>query len=168
MNNRKAYIYELVDPRNGAVRYVGRCTGSRRHPGGAVAALSSRRSGHEQEAKAGYKSGFGSGLINEPKQKWILDLLSHGLRPQIVLVKEVSYGNRFAERAWIRKKLRDGADLLNVTGRPRQLVQSETVRVMRATLRKLVLAYDRNIDLASSVEEIRNLIRARPHEWKTR
>jgi len=93
-----AHVYELRDPRNGAVRYVG-----------VSANLATRLIGHVSVGRrcAGPNTAF---------HAWIADLLVLGLRPQIVPVEAVDddrVSRREAEDRWIRKHVRRGAHLVN-------------------------------------------------------
>lgn len=87
-------IYTLLDPRTGAIRYVGRT----------VQLLQNRLQQHiwksekEQHARA----------------KWIQELARENLRPEIHLVAEVPVEYAVAhEKQWTRDLLNQGVDLLN-------------------------------------------------------
>jgi hypothetical protein len=79
----KVNVYRLVDPRNGAVRYVGV---TRR-------TIQYRCRGHIKEAEAGHKS---------HKCSWIRQLLGRGLRPLVELIEVVDRSeSEEREKFWI-------------------------------------------------------------------
>ncbi len=89
------FIYGLIDPRNGHLRYVGRTKQT----------LARRRSAHIQNANKGAEL---------HSQCWIRGVLMDGLKPEIVLIErsdEVSWVE--AEQFWIEYWRALGADLTN-------------------------------------------------------
>lgn len=91
-------VYVLLDPRDGAVRYVGVTTRG----------LALRLAGHISAARRREKS---------PVRSWIKGLLACGLRPVISMIESVPAGDgwRAAERAWIAHYRTVGAHLTNLT-----------------------------------------------------
>lgn len=89
-------IYALVDPRNNAVRYVGRT--------------------YEPQIRLGehFRSGYAA---NPARYRWIQDLRKNGLFPLMEVLEGV-YGSLqdadARERVWIQHFLRAGADLTNI------------------------------------------------------
>ena len=68
-------FYALIDPRDGAIRYVGRT----------VSALNIRLNSHIRTSV--------KGKSNSPKAQWIRELVSVGLSPVIRLLEEVDVEN---------------------------------------------------------------------------
>ena len=89
------FIYLLVDPRDGAVRYVG-CTID----------PDTRLSAHESSARVGKES---------PKDDWIRELHAIGLAPLLRVIGEAATVGAAAclEQEWIVHHLSDEADLFN-------------------------------------------------------
>lgn len=91
--NRKGIVYHLIDPRDGAVRYVGQT----------VRRLETRWSEHCEEPQPSVRS-------------WVLELRSRGLKPQAkAVLTGVPAGARLdaAEKEEIQRLVRRGAGLLN-------------------------------------------------------
>lgn len=111
-------IYRLVDPRDGAVRYIGKTRST----------LNKRLHGHLQETR----------LRRCACGPWINELKSAGLRPKIELVETVADGTFWAEREcfWIAQYRATGAPLLNIGpgGRGNGKPHSESVRAHLAEL----------------------------------
>lgn len=85
-------IYALVDPRNGAVRYVGQTMN-----------IESRLQGHLCDRNR-----------TTAKGAWIRELCSHGLRPRLVELAIVPAHLAAQEEVrWIERWRRAGADLTN-------------------------------------------------------
>lgn len=94
--SNQAYIYALVDPTTGLIRYIGKTCKS----------LSARLGGHKQDS------------INNKtrKERWIAKLLRLGVHPVIELIEIVPRENwKEFERAWISKLRKLGFDLTNLT-----------------------------------------------------
>lgn len=91
----KVYIYGLYDPRNKELRYVGKATD-----------LHKRLIGHISLAK---------GDVTNPKSKWINELLSEGLNPEIRVLEETDENNwPDVEKKWIADCLAEGISLSNI------------------------------------------------------
>ncbi len=89
-------IYALVDPRDNAIRYVGKTRQK----------LSSRLSGHLACAK--YRRNH--------RERWIFSLLDNGLKPCIVALDSVEDSEADQSEIWWIAKMRDaGCDLTNAT-----------------------------------------------------
>lgn len=87
-------VYALVDPRNGAVRYVGLSSDARRRL--------------QQHVKDGY---------SKSKFAWIKELSAANLQPTLVRLEvfvALHVEARQTERAWIERLRRLGHPLLNV------------------------------------------------------
>lgn len=94
------YIYVLIDPRDGAIRYVGRT----------VRPLAVRRRGHVVEARS-------PAIAPSAKAEWVRELLDGGVLPEIAVVEETTEGEApDAERRWIARYEAAGTALLNVAG----------------------------------------------------
>lgn len=93
----KTTIYALIDPRYGALRYVGKT----------VRSLQWRFRGHLNEARSGGKS---------HKNFWLRQLYNAGFQPDIVEI-EIVHGDAWieAERFWIGYFRMIGCDLVNHT-----------------------------------------------------
>jgi hypothetical protein len=91
-------IYSLIDPRDRAVRYVGKT----------VRPLRARLADHKYRAKSGYL----------PVSLWARKVLHIDCGPIIRLLETVPAGSDWAsrERYWIDKYRSEGARLLNLTG----------------------------------------------------
>jgi len=91
------YIYALVDPRDNQIRYVGKTVNPKVRL-------------HQH-----MKDGTGS----RRKEEWLESLRSLSVTPEIVILAEVDSENCFTEeKAWIKKMIADGSDLVNgKTGR---------------------------------------------------
>lgn len=92
--SRIAYLYALVDPTDGRVRYVGQTSN-----------LKERLSQHLSV----------NDPVSTPKQKWLALIAMKGNRPIMMPFKIVPYEHRLQhESAAIRTAITAGADLLNV------------------------------------------------------
>lgn len=89
----KAYIYGLKDPRDNAIRYIGKSTKP------------------AQRLRAHLKDR----TINVQKAEWIDELQKLGLKPELAILQEVTEGHdwREAERDWIRRGFAKGWPLVN-------------------------------------------------------
>lgn len=97
MDTTVRYVYALIDPRDGAVRYVG-CTNNPEH----------RIADHICEAR--------TKETNQGKKRWILSILADGLRPVMeVLQKTDDLSWEEDESRWIQVHRETGAELLNLT-----------------------------------------------------
>jgi hypothetical protein len=95
-NDREIFIYALIDPRNGAVRYVGQTVSIPRR------VISHRR--HALETTKTHKAA------------WIRSLLDAGYEPQIVVLETTTVeGKDQAEKKWIQHYRDAGANLTNLT-----------------------------------------------------
>lgn len=93
MEENKVFIYALVDPRDGSVRYVGK-TKSVKH----------RLKNHKNE----------NGCLR--KNRWIALLKSFGLVPEIIVLEEVFESVwQDKEKWWIKHHKDLGCDLTNLT-----------------------------------------------------
>jgi DNA-binding transcriptional regulator YiaG len=102
----KVYIYGLIDPRDGQIRYVGATRTE----------LKKRIVGHIQEART-YQDGHPAQWSR--KNAWILDMLSDGAFPDVIVLQESDEENRKAdEKTWITRLTDAGAMLLNCHGVP--------------------------------------------------
>src|SRR3972149_7277162 len=91
-------IYGLVDPRDGALRYVGKTKGR----------LRTRHLAHLCDVKRG--------LVFIPRHKWISGLLKIGVEPEIIEIEVVDDALwREAEQFWIAYFKFLGCILLNAT-----------------------------------------------------
>jgi hypothetical protein len=90
-------IYALVDPRDGATRYVG-CT---KQP------LDRRLAQHMLAPMRG----------NEHKWRWVQELQQAGLRPEITPLEEPTELPDKVEQRWIAARRAEGCELLNTTRR---------------------------------------------------
>jgi hypothetical protein len=88
-------IYVLIDPRDGAVRYVGKTS----HP-------CTRRSDHMSEAR---------GSTGNHRLHWLRALLALGLEPSLEVIEEVAGNGNEEERRWIAAYREEGHDLVNAT-----------------------------------------------------
>ncbi len=98
MTNRLAYIYALVDPRNGEIRYVGKSVDP------------------PSRLRAHLKSEHNTG-----KHAWFADLERHGYEPRLVIVwscRDDPREWRPLERLYIDRYLEIGQRLLNIVHRP--------------------------------------------------
>jgi hypothetical protein len=94
VDERPVHIYVLLDPLSGAIRYVG---GTRKR-------LNLRLGDHLAD------------VGRAPRVRWIQDLVSRGLRPDINLVETVeSEDSSAAESFWILHYRSLGFDLLNTS-----------------------------------------------------
>lgn len=95
----RAYIYALVDPRDGAPRYVGKT----------AVGLSARLVAHVGEARQGRRS---------HKCNWIRALRAAGISPGIVVLETVEAGSDPYERErwWIERRQAEDGRLTNVRG----------------------------------------------------
>lgn len=92
-----ARIYALVDPRDGAIRYVGQTTQG----------LARRRGMHLSHARRGQDA-------DSKRGRWLTELMSLGLQPGIVLIEECDPADLDRrEDYWITALFLGGADLLN-------------------------------------------------------
>ena len=92
----KVYIYILLDPRDGAIRYVGMTT----------IGVVERLSQHVRERNSS----------DSHKNKWLRKLNSSGLKPEILCVDIVDAENwEIAEQWWIRRMKESGFNLVNST-----------------------------------------------------
>lgn len=89
-------IYGLTDPRTDHLRYIGKTKGT----------LHVRKLGHLNDVKRG--------SFYIPRHRWISDLLSNGLEPEIFEIETVEDW-REAEQFWIGYFKSIGCDLLNAT-----------------------------------------------------
>lgn len=90
----RCYIYILLDPRTGAVRYVGKAN-----------TPSKRLSAHLYTKDEYHRS------------PWIARLRALGLKPTMVVVERVTQWNwHVRERYWIKHYRAQGAKLLNASG----------------------------------------------------
>jgi len=105
MDDRTRYIYGLVDPRDGRVRYVGMTTSPELRLVSHCTNLG-RLQPDGQLARRGRKD------------DWLRELEAGGLRPQMTVFEEVAPENDplVREEVWIDRMRAGGADLLN--GRP--------------------------------------------------
>lgn len=94
---RQTIIYGLVDPRNQQIRYVGKTSGR----------LHSRRLAHISDVRRG--------RTYIPRHRWLAELLSSGLEPEIFEIEVVIDNWQEAEQFWISYYRFIGADLLNAT-----------------------------------------------------
>jgi hypothetical protein len=109
------YIYALIDPRDGAVRYIGQTTGP----------LLKRRAEHYYSP------------TNQYTRKWIAELREAGVRPDIKALEEVAIDDLDSrEFYWIVACRERGADLLNVaaTNRPYQRRSPDDASTLRMTI----------------------------------
>lgn len=88
-------IYGLADPRDGALRYIGKTSRG----------LAYRLRGHVRESKRG----------ETRRERWIAKLASAGMRPDIFEIEVVPGDWSDAERFWIAYFRAIGADLVNLT-----------------------------------------------------
>jgi hypothetical protein len=89
----KSVIYALVDPRNHAMRYVGKADN-----------LTKRVTAHIHDR------------ADTRKGRWIRSLSKIGLQPRVVILEEVEAAAwQQAERRWIARLRMDGCDLTNHT-----------------------------------------------------
>lgn len=92
-------IYELADPRDGKIHYVGRSVDGRK-----------RWKSHQ------------SGLLSSSNQKmvaWLIELKRNKLKPVFIHVNNVkSEDAAMAEREHIEKRLREGCELFNIQFNP--------------------------------------------------
>lgn len=86
------YIYALVDPRDNAIRYVGKTVD-----------IKNRLAQHMSD---------GSG--SKEKREWVESLRSISLFPEVRILAVVNSDNCFTEeKSWIKKMIDDGCDLVN-------------------------------------------------------
>lgn len=92
------YIYVLVDPRNCAVRYVGKTF----------------------DPVARFRMHMTEGRVwpaNDSRIGWLKALIAEGLKPRMFVVEVVRYkASKEAEWKWVRHYHRAGADLVNGHG----------------------------------------------------
>ena len=90
------YIYILVDPRDSALRYVGRTYFPKL-----------RLEGHIADARQ-------EQTANSRKKEWINDLVSQGINPLLVVIEEADQSiSPLREAYWVNLLIENGADLLN-------------------------------------------------------
>lgn len=89
-------IYELIDPRSGACRYVGQ-----------TFAPEERRRSHLAK-KPVYQN-------NTPLHRWKNDLCAEGLSPEFHVVEDSVPASEIndREKTWCRRRAHEGCDLLN-------------------------------------------------------
>jgi len=93
-----AYIYALCDPRDGAVRYVGK-----------TKRLPERMAAHVGQDRRSQPHSY--------KTRWINALLSADLKPVLMVLEVVPIEDwQSAERRWIALHREQGARLVNATG----------------------------------------------------
>lgn len=86
------YIYALVDPRDGAIRYVGKTV----------------------DIKIRLVQHFSDGGGAKRKHEWLRELRTLSLAPEVKILAEVDSENCFIEeKVWIKKMIADGCDLVN-------------------------------------------------------
>lgn len=109
----KTFIYALVDPRDGRVRYVGKANDPAR-----------RMSLHVTELRRPYVA------TNKAKLDWLSEVISAGLRPEVLILEEViSEAWQESERRWIAKMREQYHDLTNVhAGGDGSLLRTEETR----------------------------------------
>lgn len=89
------YIYALADPRTGEIRYIGQ-----------TYMPQTRLMGHLSEARTAY--------VCLEKRAWLLELMSIGLVPQMIILEQTSQSElRKRERAWVNHFKAQGCDLVN-------------------------------------------------------
>src|SRR5688500_13374027 len=91
-------VYALHDPSSGAIRYIGKTTGTPQR----------RLVGHLSEAKR----------LQDYRSKWVRSILQAGLRPTMTVLEEVIgtlADGSLAERKWIAAHRGAGASLTNGT-----------------------------------------------------
>lgn len=94
------FIYVLIDPRDGGIRYVGQTKRT----------LDWRLRQH-------VAAGRGVGLGERPVARWIREVLDHGLLPSIAIVEQTTVAEAdAAELRWIQRLEADGHPLTNMTG----------------------------------------------------
>lgn len=87
-----AYIYALIDPRDGATRYVGKTVN-----------MKVRLAQHVAD-------GGGS----RRKQQWLQELKALAFSPEVKILAEVDSENCFQEeKSWIKRMIDNGCDLVN-------------------------------------------------------
>lgn len=108
------HVYALRDPRDAAVRYVG-CT---------RIGVQQRVHRHVSEALSHQRT-----KRVTPKDRWVLDLLAAGLRPDFEIVERAMSERRARarERYRLGEQIAAGADMLN-----KQLVEAIKDRLRRA------------------------------------
>lgn len=88
------YIYSLIDPRDGEIKYVGKTKD-----------LNERLKSHFHDARR----------FNTPKNAWLLKLKRLGLRPRVEVLEEVDKSSwPEAERRWIAALRNKGCPLKNI------------------------------------------------------
>src|SRR5437016_4412979 len=90
-----SFIYALVDPFTGEVRYIGETIN-----------LASRYRGH-----------MGTAYCNLEKPEWVCGCILRGKKPIMIVLETVRGAGSDTERKWIRHFERAGARLLNVADR---------------------------------------------------
>jgi hypothetical protein len=94
MSNSITFIYALLDPRDEAVRYVGKTK----------RALPVRLSAHLNDCRK----------ARHRRARWLRELVAEGLKPRMILLEEVAASAwEEAERRWIAHFKDEGADLTN-------------------------------------------------------
>ena len=98
-----AYIYALIDPRNGECRYIGNTVNGKN---------GARLRGHILSAMSFGKHRYGG---NNPKvHAWIREVMASGMQPEFRILEETSYERGpYRERYWIVEMTRRGEKLLN-------------------------------------------------------
>ena len=90
-SQEKQYVYALVDPETGAVRYIGR----------------------SNKPQVRYNHHM-TGMYSRQKRKWIDDLATRGLRPTLTILEECEAAQvEERETYWLYHYIDDGAHLLN-------------------------------------------------------
>lgn len=99
--NTKGYVYGLVDPRDGVIRYIGK----------SINFPTARYTGHLSDAKT-------TNIISR-KVKWMRELIDADLTPDIVVLDVVDCDKLLdAEQAWILKLWDQPGHLVNLVGAP--------------------------------------------------
>lgn len=96
---RPYFIYELIDPRTKAIRYVGITV----------------------DPKERYQQHYNANQPNETKNDWISELVELGLAPTMNIRETIMEGEEAAyerERYWIRTYVEQGVNLLNIKAMP--------------------------------------------------
>lgn len=138
------YIYSLIDPRDGEVKYVGKARD-----------IEDRMRTHFKDAKR----------RNTPKNAWLRKLRRLGLRPEVRVLEEVAKSEwPGAEKKWIAIFRKRGAPLKNICDGG----EGRTGPLSEETKRKLSIAGKGRVVTEETREKMRQSARERGVSQKTR
>lgn len=139
------FIYALIDPRNGSIRYVGMSTNP------------------EQRLGRHVKQAISNAKVNPHKERWILGLIALGAKPMVAILAVSNEKDWPSEETyWIDFLKAKGEPLTNI----RAGGKGGSIRCSEETRRRIS---ESNVGRKQSPEAIRNQKAAQADpEWKAR